>query len=219
MTSSNQPEVPIEVEAKFLGGQPEFMQILDWMKSQEGFDCVQKPAVDRIHVYFDDRFKLRDAGCRLRCVIATGQWCRYDFKAECGNVQNETLELSINRTSPVLIRSVINEMRERLPDGGPRKVLGEIQETAQIVIVMVGQHLKTIVRKGDLEVEVSWDHLTLLDRGDVLSEVEVELKHGAKEAFYRVIEGLEHELVLKRTQTSKYQRALALKRGNQKGSP
>jgi len=217
--TSDPTNPPVEVEAKFLGGESEFQRILGWLEAHQYSKSIRKPPVNRLHVYFDADGVMYRAGCRLRCVVAAGEWCRYDFKAECGNVHNETVELSINKTTPVLTGSVINEMLERLPDGEPRKILSEIQKTARIVVVMVGRHLKTIARKGDLELEISWDQLTLLDTGGVISEVEVELIHGTKDAFDTIVLDLERTMVLKRVQASKYQQAIAIKAGNQKGNP
>lgn len=203
---------PIEVEAKFLGGQPEFEKILDWLESKKGFECARKPDVHRIHVYFDDGFKLRDAGCRLRCVIAAGEWCRYDFKAENGSTREETLEVCIRKSAPVSIRSLIHEMLKKLPLGHHRSLLASVRDAAQIVLVMAGTHQKTLAVKEDLHLEISWDQLALVDTGGVISEIEIELKRGTRDAFDKCIQVLEQELVVKRIRASKYQQGLDLRR-------
>jgi len=210
MTSPNQPEVPVEVEAKFLGGDVECRAITDLLTTVGCFACEKKAPVYRLHAYFDADGILHDSGCRLRCVVAAGEWCRYDFKAEDKSGRCETLEVAIKHSTPVPLAALIEDILRKLPDCPPRKRLEEIRDSAFLVLAMTGTHLKTIARRENLELEVSWDVLVPLDSGVPISEVEVELLLGERSDFDSVISRMATELCLDHISASKYERALAL---------
>jgi inorganic triphosphatase YgiF len=81
------------------------------------------------------------------------------------------------------------------------------------ILTMTGSHLKLIARANELILEVSWDTLTLSDSGISMSEVEVELVSGGREAFDRCMAQIGTELELRRETRSKLQRALEASRG------
>lgn len=205
----NSSKLAVEVEAKFFGCEPEFKSIVGWLE-KEGFSGSKKPAVHRIHVYFDDDAKLRNAGCRLRCVIASGEWCRYDFKADDPSGRGETTEVSIEHSTPIPLAVVIEDILGRLPDGPPRNRLEEVRDSALLVLAMMGTHWKTVAVRENLELEVSWDVLIPLDSGTPISEVEVELLSGQRRDFDSVISRMATELRLEHVTVSKYERALVL---------
>jgi hypothetical protein len=197
----------IEVEAKFLGDEAEFVQIVQCLYEQ-GFSGSKKPPVHRLHVYFDDGSKLREVGCRLRCVIASGEWCRYDFKADDPTGQGETTEVSLEKTNPIPLAEVINSLAALLPEGTPKVRLLAMREDAGIILVMTGRHEKAVLLREDLEVEVSWDVLTPLKSGIPLSEIEIELLSNARPAFDKCISSLETSLNLQRSFATKLDRAM-----------
>jgi len=211
MNKGNPTDIPVEVEAKFPGGEMECRAIVDYLVSHGAFACESLAPKHRMHVYFDAGRVLHNCGCRLRCVVAPGEWCRYDFKAEDLSGGGETLEVSIKKPAPVHIAAVIQELLLQFQDGSHQKILGEIQDDVNIALVMLGEHRKTLARRADLELEVSWDRLTLVDTGGLISEIEVELKSGPRELFDRTVQDIEREVGVNRIQTAKYAQALLLK--------
>lgn len=197
----------IEVEAKFLGGEREFEEIVGWLVGQ-GFSVERRDPVHRIHIYFDDADKLRRRGCRLRCVIAAGEWCRYDFKAVDPPRPGETLEISEKTEGPIPIREAIVSLANSLPEGEPKAHLLNMGDSARVVLVMMGWHRKAAARRGDLALEVSWDILTPLEAGLPLSEIEIELESGSRRAFDVCISNIEKDLDLCRSDVSKLERGL-----------
>jgi hypothetical protein len=197
----------IEVEAKFFGGEAQFGQILQWLYEQ-GFSGSKVPPVHRIHVYFDDGSKLRDVGCRLRCIIASDEWCRYDFKADDPTGHSETTEVSLKKTTPISLTEAINALAALLPEGAPKAELLAVREDARVILVMTGTHEKAVLRCEDLEVEVSWDVLTPLESGIPLSEIEIELLSSARPAFDKCISSLQTSLNLQRSFATKLDRAM-----------
>jgi len=197
---------PIEVEAKFLGGQHEFKRILDWLNARQHFKAVRQPCVHRIHVYFDEGSKLRDAGCRLRCVLAAGEWCRYDFKAE--GPSGATLEVAIKKDTPAPLPEMIDELVKKLHKGRFRRRLEDVKQTARIILTALGTHEKAVCSGPTLELEVSRDVLTSLESGTAISEVEVELESGKRGEFDRQIALMGAELKLERTFETKLERLM-----------
>ncbi|MBE0541747.1 MAG: hypothetical protein IH623_10215 [Verrucomicrobia bacterium] len=197
---------PIEVEAKFLGGYAEFGRILSWLSGQKGFECVRKAVVHRIHVYFDDGSRLKEIGCRFRCVIAPGEWCRYDFKADDNS--GATLEVSIKKDMPAALPEVIDQLVEKVPEGEARQRLADVRATARMVLALVGKHQKALLRGPALELEVSWDVLSSLESGATISEVEVELVSGERRDFENCAALMAHEVKLERVYESKLDRLL-----------
>lgn len=213
MTNIDQADVPIEVEAKFLGGEVEYGRIVEWLERKSEAGCELRPAIHRIHVYFDSGESLRRGGCRLRCVIAAGEWCRYDFKVDDPSGRDETMELSIKRDGPMPLGEVIDEFLTKLPkNGAPGGHLASIRDSARVVLVLAGTHHKAMARCEGVEVEVSWDTLVPLESGIPLSEVEVELLAGERVGFDALIHGLSQDLGLTVSHLSKYERVMAATR-------
>lgn len=208
MTSPASDPAHVEVEAKFLGGETQYREIVDWLSKEGGFSTEPRPPVHRLHIYFDCDGVLQRTGCRLRCVIAAGEWCRYDFKAEDEKGRDETLEVSVKKPSPVPLTGVIDELLALLMNGPPREGLSQVRDSARIVLVMSGKHVKTMAKQEDLKIEVSWDVLTPIDSGIPLSEIEVELCSGERAEFDRCAGMLETTLGLERSRLSKIDRAL-----------
>ena len=198
----------LEIEAKFGGGATEYRKIVDWLGNDGGFSNKTSPPVHRFHVYFDFDSVLQQAGCRLRCVIAAGEWCRYDFKVEDQNGRGETVEVSIKKSSPAPLANVIQEMLEHLGDTRSKQRLLQVRDSAHIVLAMTGEHVKTISTRGRLKIEVSWDVVIPVDTGMPLSEIEVELCSGARSAFDRLTAMLQVTFALNRIRLSKIDRAL-----------
>lgn len=203
--SSNQN---IEVEAKFLGGRQELEAVLAWLKEGR-FSVERKSPVHRIHVYFDHNDKLRSLGCRLRCIIAAGEWCRYDFKADDPTGRGNTTEVSVRRSAAIPLQDAAAEIAQSIPEGAAIKSwLLDSAARFQTISIMTGRHQKAVARRDDLDVEVSWDVLTPLDSGVPLSEVEIELLRGECPAFDSLVQALEGSLQLKRGSASKLQQAI-----------
>ncbi len=74
---------------------------------------------------------------------------------------------------------------------------------------MLGEHHKTTVWRNDLEIEVSWDVLTLVESGRIISEIEIELKKGGRNIFNQCGDQIVKDLKLSCVHLSKYQQALA----------
>ena len=196
----------IEIEAKFQGGQSEFEQILAWLSGKNGFESVRKAVVHRIHVYFDHGSRLKEIGCRLRCVIAPGDWFRYDFKAD--DSSGSTLEVSIEKEMPAPLPEVIDELLAQVSESEARHRLLDIRNAARITIVLSGAHQKAVIRSPHLDLEVSWDVLTSCESGDRISEVEVELLSGERKDFENCITQISIDSKLERIYGSKLERFL-----------
>lgn len=202
----NTPGSHIEVEAKFLGGKAEFQRILATLE-QEGFSVSPKPPTHRLHVYFDDGNKLRQAGCRLRCVIASGEWCRYDFKADDPTEHGETTEISVKKSGPVSINEAVSELVGLMCDGEHKSTLLALKDAVRVTMVMIGSHEKAVLRRDGLEVELSWDVLIPIESGVHLSEIEIELLSGDRKLFDAFVSHVERSLELTRSHSSKLDRA------------
>lgn len=196
----------VEVEAKFLGGHAEFERTLGWLSETKGCECVRKGTAHRVHFYFDDGSRLRDIGCRLRCVLAPGEWCRYDFKAD--DASGATLEISIKKDMPAPLPEVIDELLEKLGEGDARQQLALVRNTARMSLTLVGCHAKAISHNSQLELEVSWDTLTSIETGATISEVEVELINGKAAVFETHMACLARDAKLIRTNENKLERFL-----------
>ena len=192
----------IEVEAKFPGGQRECVQIIGWFE-ERGFTVERQEPVHRIHVYFDDNGRLQEAGCRLRCVIAVGEWCRYDFKADDPSGKGNTLEISEKGDQPIPIVQAVKKLAVKLSESPERERLLSIEKSARIILVATGCHKKAILRLGELAMELTWDTLVPLDTGIALSEIEIEWIDGLREEFDLWVATLERELSLVREHRSK----------------
>jgi hypothetical protein len=196
----------IEVEAKFLGGNAEFERILGWLSKQKGFECIRRGTVHRIHIYFDDGSRLKEIGCRLRCVTTPGEWCRYDFKAD--DSSGATLEVSVKKDMPASLPEIIDELAQRVPEGEARRRLGDVRDTARMILALVGNHQKATFRGQASELEVSWDVLSSLESGVSISEVEVELVSGERLDFENCVAHMANDLKLERIYESKLERLL-----------
>lgn len=200
----------IEVEAKFQGGQPECDRIFGWFE-ESGFAVKRKAPVHRAHVYFDDQDRLRASGCRLRCIIASGEWCRYDFKVDDPTGRGETQEVSLKKTQPISLPEAVAGLAASLDEGPVKSALLSVAMTAQVILVMTGTHQKCIASGHGLELEISWDLLIPLESGVPLSEIEIELLRGARSDFDACIQAVERKLGLTRSDGSKLEKALACK--------
>jgi hypothetical protein len=207
MTSSSQTAY-IEIEAKFQGGQQECDRIVGWLEGQ-GFKIERKEPVHRVHVYFDDQDCLRNGGCRLRCVIAPGEWCRYDFKADDPSGRGETTEVSLKRLQPIPLAEAVSGLAASLQETPAKRALLELKDTARVLLVMTGRHLKVIAVKDGLKLEISWDVLVPLETGVQLSEIEIELLDGPRTDFDTCVAKLAAALGLSRSGGSKLEMALA----------
>jgi len=204
---------PIEVEAKFLGAHAEFERTLGWLSEHKGCECVRKGTAHRVHFYFDDGSRLRGIGCRLRCVVAPGEWCRYDFKADAGS--GATLEVSIKKDMPAPMPEIIDELVEKASGVEARQQLVLVRNTTRMILALVGSHEKAIVRNSQMELEVSWDTLNSVETGGAISEVEVELITGTTADFENCMACLARDAKLERTYTSKLERFLGARRGGE----
>lgn len=203
----SEPSLGTEIEAKFLGGRDEYDQITGWLE-KHGFAIERKEPIHRIHIYFDHQEALRSEGCRFRCVIAPGEWCRYDFKADDPTGKGETLEMSIKREDPGSLVDVFREVAQSLPDSRQKSLLLPKAESLRTIMVMSGHHQKALASNSGLHLEISLDTLIPVESGVPLSEVEVELVQGNREDFDSCIHSLERNLQLKRGSASKLDRAL-----------
>lgn len=201
----NPPSQVIEVEAKFLGGKEEFARITDWLKA-EGFSAEDRGVVQRFHIYFDDGDTLRAKGCRLRCVVAIGEWFRYDFKVD--DKPTATLEFSVKRHTPAPLAEIIDELVAQARGCDACNGLMKVRNTARIIAVFVGKHQKAVFRGPALELEVSWDVLTSLESGATISEVEVELVSGERGDFEKQISLISNEAKLGRIYGNKLERLM-----------
>ena len=209
----NPPTQAIEVEAKFLGGKEEFARITDWLKAQ-GFSAEYRDAVQRFHIYFDDADSLRAGGCRLRCVIAVGEWCRYDFKAD--HASGATLEISVKKDRPAPIPEIIDQLVGKVPVGSARSRLEDVRDTARMILTLLGNHQKVVFCGSAVELEVSWDVLTSVESGSTISEVEVELVSGERSDFEKCITLMTSDLNLQAIHRNKLDRFLgAVEHGKQ----
>jgi len=206
MTSSTQT-AKLEVEAKFWGSQQDCDRIVGWL-AEQGFKIERKEPVHRVHVYFDDHGRLRTAGCRLRCVIAPGEWCRYDFKTTDADGLVGIMEASVAHPTPVPVAQAVTELLQKLPVSGLGKPLDSINNTLAIALVMTGTHYKTVAECDALKLEVSWDLMVPLDSGIALSEVEVELLHGELPAFESLVQRMAESLSIHPHTESKYASAV-----------
>jgi hypothetical protein len=146
----------------------------------------------------------------LRCVIAVGEWCRYDFKADDGS--GGTLEVSTKKEVPSPIPIIIDELAQKAPGGEARCRLGNVRHTARMILALIGSHQKAMFRGPALELEVSWDVLTSLESAARISEVEVELVSGQRSDFEHHIAVMESKLGLERIYGSKLERLLRMNR-------
>lgn len=201
------PSSHVEVEAKFLGDQEQYSQIISWFEG-EGFTVDQQPEVHRIHLYFDAEEKLRKRGCRLRCVVAPGEWWRYDFKAEDPAKKGNTLETSIKTRRLIPLPEVVGELARTLGDENLDSVLRDTGQSARIILVMDGRHQKAHLHQENLRLEVSWDVLVPIISAKSFSEIEVELVSGDREAFDTFIDRCSRALNLALSSESKLERGL-----------
>lgn len=203
----DQPECGIEVEAKFQGGQVECDRIVGWF-AEHGFEVERKDPVHRVHVYYDDQERLRTTGCRLRCIIAPGEWCRYDFKADDPTGRGETTEVSLKKSQPISLSDAVKGLAASLAQKEPKSALLSTSTSLQVTLVMTGTHQKFIATFDGLELEISLDVLIPLYSGVPLSEIEIELLAGWRSAFDANISRLECSQKLIRVHGSKLNRAL-----------
>lgn len=208
MTDSRHRPACTEIEVKFLGGEAEYMAIVRWFTNHGSFSVEPRGAVRRIHVYFDRDRLLQQTGSRLRCVVALGEWHRYDFKSPSGSAGRESLEISFKTETPVPIESAIDRISESVEDHQQMERLLMVRKSPQLLAVMAGEHHKTTVRFDGLELEISWDTLIPLDSGVTLSEVEVELVSGRRYEFEQYLETIQKTLRLKRGNLTKLDQAL-----------
>ena len=201
-------ESGIEIEAKFQGGVRECEQIVAWFEGQ-GFKIERKESVHRVHVYFDDKECLRNGGCRLRCVIAPGEWCRYDFKADDPSGRGETTEVSLMKPQPIPLAEAVSGLASPLAEGEPKSALLAGIGSLQVILVMTGTHRKAMAIRDGLKLELSWDVLVPLETGVPLSEIEIELLEGSRADFNACIAELETTLGLVRSGGTKLGTALA----------
>jgi hypothetical protein len=198
-------ESSIEIEVKYLGAEEECERILGWLEAQE-FEIERKEPIHRIHVYFDDEDRLRTVGCRLRCVIAPGEWCRYDFKADGWPQFGKTLEVSQKKALPLALPEVIDELLVNVPDDVLREQLSQVRNTAKARITLLGLHSKVIVSNGNLKLEVTLDRLTSIESGLTCSEIEVELIDGEHALFEQFMSVMSSQLDLTRIHGTKLDR-------------
>ncbi|MEM6916166.1 MAG: hypothetical protein AAF491_06320 [Verrucomicrobiota bacterium] len=198
----------IEIEAKFPGGNTEFEAIVAWLRNEGGFAVEPLRKIHRVHIYFDAGDLLKKAGCRLRCIIAPGEWVRYDFKADDPTGGRETLEFSQKATNPLQIANVVTNFCARLPNGGWSEALEASRDGMSICLAMTGTHVKAIASRNSLELELSWDVLSVIDSGKLLSEIEVELLSGSSEDFEICIRKLQSNLKLAPEPRSKLDRLM-----------
>ena len=204
----NSSNVALEIEAKYLGGSEEFTRVIGWFTGQ-GFDVERKSPTHRLHVYFDSESRLQNGGCRLRCIVAPGEWVRYDFKADDPSGRRETLEICQPLDEPIALAQVVPGILDQLPEGPIRQVLDSTADALGITLVMTGRHSKTLARRNDLELELSWDVLSALDTGRRISEIEIEYISGSRGSFEVCVSRLERDLGLTQESRSKLDRMLA----------
>jgi len=209
--NQSRPSSYVEVEIKFQGGQQECNQIVAWF-AEHGFEVERKEPVHRVHVYFDDQERLRTAGCRFRSVIAPGEWCRYDFKADDRTGRGETTEVSLKKPLPVPLPEAIATLASSLPETAAKAALLGVKDSVRVILVMTGTHQKFIAIKDGLNLEISWDCLVPLETGVPLTEVEIELLTGERSDFDGCIEELQTALGLARSCGSKLDTALSGKK-------
>ena len=203
----------IEVEAKFQGAEQECERIIEWFE-ENGFAVERKEPVHRVHVYFDDSERLRAVGCRLRCIIAPREWCRYDFKADDPTGRGETAEFSLKKLLPVPLSEAIAALSSSLPESAARTALLAAKDSARVILVMTGTHQKFLATSNGLDVEISRDLLVPLISGIPLSEIEIELVNGSRTVFDSCIQSMENTLGLTRNSVSKLERALAAEKND-----
>jgi hypothetical protein len=209
--ASNPSNSQVEVEAKFQGGRQECERIIGWFE-ENGFAVERKEPVHRVHVYFDDASKLRGAGSRLRCIIAPGEWCRYDFKADDPTGRGETTEVSLKKPQPIPFAEAVSGLAASLAEGEPKSALLAVKNSVRVILVMTGTHRKFISIKGGLKLETSWDYLVPLETGVLLSEIEIELLAGERSDFDACVAKLAAALGLSRSGGSKLETALSGKK-------
>lgn len=207
-TSGNPVSKGIEIEAKFPGDESKFEAIIAWLRSEGGFAIEAPRTIHRVHLYFDDDGRLRGAGCRLRCIVAPGEWIRYDFKADDPSGGRETLEFSKKESAPLQIDNVIADFQDQLPNGKWSEALEASRSGISICLAMTGTHVKAIAARDSLELELSWDTLSVIDSGKSLSEIEVELVSGSSDDFESCIRKLQGALNLRPEARSKLDRLI-----------
>jgi len=75
---------------------------------------------------------------------------------------------------------------------------------------MLGEHHKTRLWRDNVEIEISWDVLTLVQSGRVISEIEIELRQGDKSVLNQCAKRIEEDLGLPCIHASKYQQGIRL---------
>jgi inorganic triphosphatase YgiF len=210
MTNFSHTSSEIEIEAKFTGGEEERERIAEWFE-EHGFRIEHRPPVHRVHIYFDDQDRLRTSGCRLRCIIAPGEWCRYDFKADDPSGRHETNEISLKMPHPIPLPEAVSDLAASLSESAAKSALLDVRDAVGIVLVTTGTHQKFIATGKELELEISWDVLIPIETGVPLSEIEIEILHGPRSGFDACIDGIEQILHLKRSHISKLEAAMRKK--------
>lgn len=205
----------MEIEAKFQGDASVHEALLHHLGDTAGFSIRSLGQFRRTHLYYRSGPELEQQAAqpRLRLILKNEGGGRYDYKSLVGDnaVSRSSTDVSLSwaEGEPVTLAVAVALLSEQV-GAADQAALRHFLEAPEFSVALQGIHHKTLAISEHLEVEVSWDDMVLLNTGDRLCELEIELKKGDKVPFDALIEGICAALSLKPTFSSKYQQALPL---------
>ena len=205
----------VEVEAKFKADKCAYEALLHYLRNSEGFTTEDLGQFQRTHLYYrvSPDMERQKAQPRLRLILMHEGGGRYDYKAlrDDNPASRSSTDVSVGwpKGEHVTLHAAIETLCKKV-GAADRTALKHFGRFPEFSVAFQGTHHKTRALSENIELEISWDNLVLLNTGDPLSELEVELKRGDRELFDGLIGKIRASQSLSPVLFSKHQQALSL---------
>jgi len=199
-----------ELEFSFSEMSGTYKSIHAWLRKQR-FCITQERQVTRRYTYFDtrDRALFASEVSYRRVAGEKGPWFRYDLKFP-PSPDGKRVELSQEevREPCEAFRLFVDYLAAR-PCSRPAILRVGAQPELRELVDFTGRHDKCIVKRGELAVGMSADHIRL-PSGELIATIELELQQGDEAEFKQVVDEVTAACNLSRESETKLRKALRL---------